>query len=730
MKNLFLVALIAALLFTTLAPAHLIAQSPRKQSTAKSKAASRELEARLRDYEKFVQEQMARDRIPGMTIGFFQGDYTWVKGFGLADVENKTPAATDSAYRIASTTKPMTAAAIVQLAERGKINLDAEIQTYVPDYPKQQWPVTVRQLLTHLSGGQGPSGLGPEFVSMKDLVARLAKSPITVEPGTRFVYGAGAYNLLAAAVENVSGVSFDKYLRDNLWSPAGMKDTRIDDVRGLVAKRVRGYDLADGELKNAPFIDVSSRIGAGGVTSTVPDLLLWARAIIDGKVVSQKWHDEIFTPVTTRAGRWSGIGDADEYYTLGWMIRPVNGNYVINHGGSQKGTEAAFFIFPAKNIAISILSNLEFSNLETYVRPLFKALTGEEWNVRVFTKDLRDGPLARALDSSFNYGSLHYWKHQLAFTSDPQELAVAFNYFNTNANREALHTNAAATARKIRDGRHPLAGSAFIKVGSFIAAKLAEKHGTASFKKYHTAGAIPFFADYVRLYKTDAQIPNELRFTPAFEAMIERWDADWARTWNPYTRNLTFTAQSDFKAIGARLQKEFAGAEVYPDFTGDLQRVQQGDSALASSKLGVDLYPNSDEVLFNLGYFLIIFEQSEEGKTTARRLLGDYERPLVYFRRAYEANPNGVMAPGTFLDLGRRWLRRPETFGAASEFINAGLELHSKNAALHELLGDLMLKRGQRDAAIENYRKAYQLDPKVAKGASLEEYVAARIKIN
>ena len=75
-------------------------------------------------------------------------------------------------------------------------------------------------------------------------------------------------------------------------------------------------------------------------------------------------------------------------------------------------------------------------------------------------------------------------------------------------------------------------------------------------------------------------------------------------------------------------------------------------------------------------------------------------------------------------------MRRPETFGAANDFITAGLELHPKHAALHELLGDLMLKRGQKDAAVENFRKAYQLDPRVAKGVSLEEYVAARVKSN
>ena len=729
MKNHLTFSFVTLLLISALIPTIISGQTARRTGTPAGQVAPRQFAARLRDYEKLVQEQMARDRIPGMTIGFFKDDYTWVKGFGYADVENKTLAEPDSAYRIASTTKTMTGAAIVQLAQRGKIDLDAEIQTYVPDYPKQQWPVTVRQLLTHLGGGQGPSGLGPEFVSMKDLVARLAKSPITVEPGTRFVYGAGAFNLLAAAVENISGVSFDKYLRDNLWLPAGMKETRIDDVRGLITKRVRGYDLADGELKNAPFVDVSSRIGAGGVTSTVPDLLRWGRAIIDGKVLEAKWQEEMFKPVTIRAGRWSGIGDADEYYSLGWMIRPVNGNYVLNHGGSQKGTESAFFVFPEKHLTISILSNLEFSNLETYVRPLFEAITEEEWNVRVFTKDLRDGPLARALDSTFNYGSLHYWQHHVAFTNDPAEVASAFEYFNTNATREALHSNTAPTVRKIREGRHPLAANAFLKVGSFMAAKLVEKNGSASFKKYHTAGAIPFFADYVRLYKDNVQIPKELRFTPAFEQMIEKWDTDWSRTWNQYTRNVRFTSDTDFNALAARLRKEFEGAEVYPDFTADLQRVQQGDSALSSSKLGVELYPNSDEVLFNLGYFLIVFEQTEAGRAATRRL-GQHEKPLVYFRRAFEANPNGVMAAATFLDLGRRWLRRPEMLGAANDFVIAGLDLHPKSAALHELFGDVALKRGQRELAIENYRKAYQLDPKVGKGASLDDYVATRTKVN
>lgn len=681
----------------------------------------------LREFEQFVRTQMEKDRIPGMTIGFLKEDVTWVKAFGYADLENKTPAQADSAYRIASTTKPMTAAAIVQLAERGKINLDAEIQTYLPEYPKQTWPVTVRQLLTHLGGGQGPSGIGPEQVTSKEVVARLAKSPITIEPGTRFAYGTGAYNLLAAAIENVSGKSFEAYLRENLWLPAGMKDTRIDDVRGIVPNRVRGYDLADGEIKNAPFINVSSRFGGGGVTSTVPDLLRWAQFFLSGKVVSPKWYEEILTPVATRGGRWSGPGDGAEYYTLGWMIRPMNGNYVISHHGSQKGTESGFFIFPEKRMAISILTNLEFAPLEKYARRLYETVTGEAWSIRVFARNKLDAPIVRALDDSYNYGALHFAQQQKPFTGDQKELAEAFAYFNTNANRESLQRDFKNISTKLRDGRHPVGNNSFIKLGSFMVAKLAEKNGVASFRRYRTMGSLSFFADYVRLYKSDPQISQELRFTPEFEKMIERWDADWAATWNSYTRNVMFDPSSDFEAIGARLRKEFAGKEVYPDFTTELQRIQQGDVALTASKLGVDLYPHSDELLFNLGYFLIIVEQTEQGRAAAKRIDGNYERPIVYFKRAFEANPRGVMSAQTFLDLGGRWLRNPQMYDAAIAFVRDGLEIHPQVAALHQLLGDLLVKKNQKDLAVNSYRRAFELDPKLGKGASVDEYIKARI---
>ncbi|HEV2862827.1 MAG TPA: serine hydrolase domain-containing protein [Pyrinomonadaceae bacterium] len=682
---------------------------------------------KVREFESYARAQMERDRVPGMTIGFSVGGHTWVQGFGYADLENKVPAKAESAYRLASVTKTMTGVAAVLLAERGKLNLDAEVQTYVPDYPKQQWPVTTRQLLAHLGGGQTGSGLGPEHVTTKEVVARISKFPIKQEPGTQFNYQTSGYNLVGAAIEGATGQSFETFLRENVWLPAGMKDTRMDDVVNLVPNRVRGYELVNGEIKNAPFIDVSSRFGGGGATGTVPDLLRWGRAVLlEGKILSPKSREEMLAPLTTKAGRFSGLGDGDEYYTLGWIVLTANGRHVVHNEGSQKGTETALFVFPGRDLVIAVACNRQFAPTDRYVRRLYETLTGESWSAALYTREQADSPIARALDGAYNYGAAYFEQHGRPLTADAKELAEAFAFFNANANREAARADAAAVMQRVRDARHPVGGQRLIKLGSFIASKLKAKNGAAGLDKYYARGSIPFFADYVRLYKADASVPKGLRFTPAFEKLLERWDADWSRTWNDYTRRLTLSPATDFGDVGARLRRDFAGAEVFPDFSGQLQPIQQGAAAFHAAKLGVDLYPHSDELLFNWGFFIILGEANEQARPLLKQL-SPYERPVVYFKRAFAANPRGVMRPATFLDIAGRWLANPQMTDPGLEFVGAAVEVHEKNAALREMLGDFLLKKGRRDEAAESYRRAYALDPAVAKGATAEDYVARKL---
>jgi CubicO group peptidase (beta-lactamase class C family) len=703
--------------------------SPRVSTARDSAQQSRESDAyadKIRSFEEFVRASMPKDRIPGMTVGFALGDYTWVEGFGFADLENKTPAKAESAYRLASITKSMTGEAIVQLAERGKLDLDAEIQTYVPDYPVQKWPVTVRNLLTHTGGGQVGSGLGPEHVTTKEVVARISKYPIQYETGTRFDYQTAGYNLLGAAIENVSGQTFDAYMRENLLLPAGMKDTRMDDVRALIPNRVRGYDIEGGELLNSPLIDVSSRFGGGGLTGAVPDLLRWPTAAFAGKILSPKWIDEMLRPFTSKSGRFTGLGDGDTYYTLGWMVQPVNGCFAPFAAGSQKGTETLVYYFPEKRLTIAVATNLQFAPTGKYARRLYELVTGDAWEARVYTRAREDAPTALALNNAYNYGGLHFEEHHAPLTVDTKELADAFAFFNSNVTREAARADFQKVSKSIRDARHPVGNQTLVKLGSYMAARLKEKNGAAGLDKYQRDGAIPFFADYVRLYKSDSSVPKQFRFTTAFEKLIERWDADWSKTWNDYTRSLAITPETDFDAVGARLRKEFANAEVYPDYVSDLQPIQQGLAALKASKLGVDLYPHSDELLFNWAYFLIISEHSDQWRAALKTVTPDYERPVVYFRRAFESNPDGVMRAKTFLDLGGRWLKRPEMTATALDFVSVAVELYPKDAALNEMLGDFLQRAGRKDEAATAYRKAFALDPNVAKGSTLDAYLASK----
>lgn len=431
--------------------------------------------AKLRLFEQFVAGQMAKDKIPGLTIGFSKDNYTWVKGFGYADLENKVPASAESAYRLASVTKTMTGVAILQLVERGKIKLDEEIQTYVPYYPKQKWPVTVRQLLVHLGGGQTGSGVGPEYVTPREVVARIAKYPIQNEPGVKFDYQTSGYNLLGAAIEEVSGKSFDQHLRENIWAPLGMKNTRMDNVRNLTPNRVQRYELVNGEIKNAPFMDVSSRFGGGGAIGTVPDMLRWASTVERSGILSRQSLDLMFSPVANKGGRFVGLDDGAWYYTLGWLVFPVNGQFVFYHDGGQTGTNTMVLRIPSQDLTISFACNLQNIDRMPYVKRLYEAITDQPWEIPVYTKDKLDEAVHSVMSSTFNYGSLHFDRTTQPYSSRVQELAKAFSYLSRVVSRESLQSAFEPTNTAITDGRHPVADAAFIKVGSYMAISFARE---------------------------------------------------------------------------------------------------------------------------------------------------------------------------------------------------------------------------------------------------------------
>lgn len=705
MKRVFKLSLVAVVLCCQLcAPfAGRVFSQQRAPAASRTTSAPSKYASRLQQFEEFARKQLEVDRITGLTIGFMSGDEVWVKGFGYADVENRIPAKPESAYRLASVTKPMTALAVLQLVEKGKINLDAEVQTYVPYFPKKKWPVTVRQLLGHLGGISHYKDFATELhikerKTTREAVAIFENFDLLAEPGTRYSYSSYGYNLLGAVIEAASGQAYGDYMREHIWLPLGMTDTHMDDPLAIIPNRVRGYQLVNGQLKNSEFIDISSRFSAGGTRSTVPDLLKFAKGLNTGKLLSKANMEAMYNSMQTRDGRLTDYG-------MGWETNPQMGRYIVRHTGGQQETRTVLYHFPDKNLAIAAATNFEGGDPTVYAERLFQMLFDEPFFRYAYTKDRPASIVYAGVHGVYNEGLNYFQKFRRPVASGERELAEAFAYFNGSANLEALRADEKAASLKIRDGRHPAAGQPFAKIGSHMAARLAEKHGPQRLEAYSGEGAIPFFNDYIQLYKSTQGFPAELRFSAPFEQLIATWQASWTKTNTEYVRKLMLTPDANLEAVAANLQKIFAGGEIYPNLLGELipvirQSVLGGEKekALRVGNVAVELYPASDTANAYLAIAYLLFNEREKS--------------VPYFKKAVELNPNGLAGAGGINGLAYQLAGAGKT-DAALELLKMGVELHPREANLYDSIGEFYAKKGDKEKAVEHYRKALEIDPKL-----------------
>jgi CubicO group peptidase (beta-lactamase class C family) len=293
------------------------------------------------------------------------------KGYGLADLEKKIAARNDSVYRLASLTKSLTATAVMQLVEEGKLDLDAPIQKYCPIFPEKQWPVTSRQLLTHLAGVRhnkwSETSSIQHFANINDSVKVFKDDALLFEPGTKYSYSTQGYVLLGCAIEGASGVPYLQYLADHVFKPAGMRQTTVDDSSLNVPNRAVGYRtglFGFSWLKwlrgvhEAPPHDTSIKVPAGGLLSTVDDMARFAIAVMSGQLVQSDTLAKMWTKPKTRDGKESEYG-------FGFLIGEKNGQMRVYNDGSQAGTRTFLFMMPQQKFAICLMTNLERADCET-----------------------------------------------------------------------------------------------------------------------------------------------------------------------------------------------------------------------------------------------------------------------------------------------------------------------------------------------------------------------------
>ncbi len=342
----------------------------------------------LKNLSSFLQTYIDYKRIPSISAGVYRkGKIYWLDAKGLIDLENFVPAKNSSLYRIASITKSITAVAVLQLYERGLVDLDAEINTYVPYFPKKKWKLTVRHILNH-TGGIRSYKSEEEFnskmfySSIRDAVLTFANDDLLFEPGTRYNYTSLGYSLLAALIENVSRTSFENYLHKNIFEPAGMKSTRVDRQRSIIYERARGYEKSpDRRFINSPLADLSLKVAGGGLISTSEDLLLFTKALLNGTLISKTTLELMIKPTflksSQRINYGFGFSLADQSDSLKWF----------GHEGRGTGFSSGLMIVPEEDLAAVYLINIRDRNLGNPSRDLISIIKGQDVKV---TKTLAD----------------------------------------------------------------------------------------------------------------------------------------------------------------------------------------------------------------------------------------------------------------------------------------------------------------------------------------------------
>jgi serine beta-lactamase-like protein LACTB len=350
-----LVVLAAFLAVLIAAPAPSRAQPPAAPTTLTA--------TQIAAIDALVTSTMAKHRVPGATFAIgLAGKVVWAKGFGTADLENNVPAGPDTAYRTASIGKAMTATAAMMLVERGKIDLDVPIQRYCPRFPAKPWPITARDLISHTSGIRhygGPNEQAELFNTrhydhVSDAIDIFKDDPLKQKPGADMLYSTWGYVTLGCVIEGATGVDFRTFMMRTIFDPAGMTRTRDDDPRAIIPNRARGYIVEDGQLKVSRWVDMSSKMAAGGWVTTAPDLVRFMNAWMAGAFVSPATMTLMLTPYKLPDHN----GTVDNF-GLGLAIDDYHGMRAGLYGGGTPQVSGHIFFVPEKRLAIAGLFNLE-----------------------------------------------------------------------------------------------------------------------------------------------------------------------------------------------------------------------------------------------------------------------------------------------------------------------------------------------------------------------------------
>ena len=316
---------------------------------------------------RLARDGLVQQNLPGLSVAVgVGGNIVWAEGFGWADMETRVPVSPAMRFRIGHTSKSLTSAAVGLLLEKSRMRLDDEIQSYVPEFPRKQWPVTLRQLMGNVAGvrhyeSEEDSNPTAHCDRAVDGLKRFADHPLRFEPDTQYGYSTFGWVLVSAAVEAAAKEPLSTFMTAQVFKPLGMTATTVESSTETMADRVTFYqrrftgDGGEGVVP-ATTVDYTCFAGAGAILSTPSDLVRFGMAINGGKLLQPDTVTKLQTPQVLMSGK-------ETEYGLGWMVEEVTlagePTRMVHHASrSLRGGTTSFMTFPARGMVVAVTANI------------------------------------------------------------------------------------------------------------------------------------------------------------------------------------------------------------------------------------------------------------------------------------------------------------------------------------------------------------------------------------
>ena len=327
----------------------------------------------------YIQAEMKAEQIPGLTYAVVSNEKIIDSGaYGLANVELNAPVTSHSLFSIGSIGKTFTATAIMLLQKDGKLSIDDPIDKYLDSIPDSWKEIKIKNLLSHTSGIKDYAHDFPGYpfiekdrkqeITEAQFIRMATNLPLNFQPGERWAYSNSNFVLLGFIIHKVSGKPLPAFMKERIFDPLNMKETRYTSVTEIIPNRAHGYLLDEDDnnkLINGIYVsNFFSTMGDMGIITTATDLAKWSIAQDEGKILDKQTLQQMWTPSRLNNGL-EAMGILGINYGLGWAISDHRGTLEIGHGGSFiNGYTATLSRFPEKRLNVVVLANLNPTNVD------------------------------------------------------------------------------------------------------------------------------------------------------------------------------------------------------------------------------------------------------------------------------------------------------------------------------------------------------------------------------